>query len=286
MGRIADRFALLRERGEKALLPFISAGDPDLATTERLVLAMVEAGADLVEIGVPFSDPLAEGPTIQRSSERGLAAGATLRRTLELVAKLRPRVDVPLILMGYANTFYAMGAEGFARTAAEVGVDGVIVVDLPPEEGSDLFGACRAAGVDPILLAAPTTTEDRLGMLCAETRGFLYYVSITGVTGARSELAQGIEERVREAQALADVPVCVGFGVSTPEHAQRIGRYADGIAVGSAIVNRIEAAESPEEAVEAVAAFVAELKSPLRGSGSPGPADQSARSGPPPTSRS
>jgi tryptophan synthase alpha chain len=264
MSRIADRFARLRERGEKALAPFISAGDPDLPTTERLVLAMVESGADLVEIGVPFSDPLAEGPTIQRSSERGLASGATLRRILELVSKLRPRVDVPLLLMGYANPFYAMGAEAFAQAAAQVGVDGIIVPDLPPEEGRDLFAACRDVGVDPVLLAAPTTTDDRLRMLCRETRGFLYYVSITGVTGARAELAEGIEERVRAAKALTDVPVCVGFGVSTPEQAEQIGRYADGVAVGSAIVNRIEEAASPDEAVESVAAFIAELKAPLR----------------------
>jgi tryptophan synthase alpha chain len=264
MGRISERFAALKQRGEKALMPFLSAGDPDLAATERLVLAMAEAGADVIEIGVPFSDPLAEGPTIQRSSERGLASGATLRRILELVSKLRPRVEVPLLLMGYANPFYAMGPEGFAQSAAEVGVDGVIVPDLPPEEGADLFDACRAAGVDPVLLAAPTTTSERLAMLCAETRGFLYYVSLTGVTGARAALAEGIEERVREAQRLGPAPVCVGFGVSTPEHAARIGAYADGVVVGSAVVERIEAAASVDEAVESVAVFIAELKAPLR----------------------
>jgi len=264
MGRIGERFAWLRERGEKALIPFLSAGDPDLPTTERLVLAMAEAGADLIEIGVPFSDPLAEGPTIQRSSERGLASGASLRRILELVAKLRPRVEIPLLVMGYANPFYAMGADGFAQSAARVGVDGVIVPDLPPEEGADFFAACRGAGVDPVLMAAPTTTDARLAMLCRETRGFLYYVSLTGVTGARSELARGVEERVRAVRALCPVPVCVGFGVSRPEHAEALAAYADGVVVGSAIVDRIEAARDAEEAIDSVSRFVAELKAPLR----------------------
>jgi len=265
MGRIGERFAALRGRGERALVPFLSAGDPDLEATEALVLAMVEAGADLVEIGVPFSDPLAEGPTIQRSSERGLAAGASLRRVLELVGKLRPRVEQPLLLMGYANPFYAMGAHGFAEAAAQVGVDGVIVPDLPPEEGADLYRACREAGIDTVLLAAPTTTPARLELLCRQTSGFLYAVSIAGVTGARQRLAEGLEERVARIREISEIPVCVGFGVSTAEHAAAIGRYADGVVVGSALVDRIEAADSTAAAVDAVSRFVAELKEPLRG---------------------
>lgn len=265
MGRIGQRFEALRARGETALVPFVSAGDPDLGTTERLVVAMVEAGADLVEIGVPFSDPLAEGPTIQRSSERGLASGATLRRILEMVAKLRPRIDVPLILMGYTNPFYAMGSRGFAQAAAQVGVDGIIVPDLPPEEGREFFEACNDAGVDTVLLAAPTTTDERLEMLCRETRGFLYYVSLTGVTGARGALATGIEARVKAAQAVNGIPVCVGFGVSTPTHAAELSGYADGVVVGSAIVDRIERAADPDTAVDDVARFIEELKAPLRG---------------------
>jgi len=268
MERIHERFAWLRERGEGALVPFVTAGDPDLETTEALVLALAEEGADLVELGVPFSDPIADGPTIQRASQRALASHTTLRKVLALVERLRTRVGIPLILMGYANPFYAMGAGPFAREAAAVGVDGIIVPDLPPEEGAELYDAAEAAGVAPILLAAPTTSEARLGMLAARTRGFLYYVSLTGVTSARSELASGIESAVKRARQVAPVPVCVGFGISRPEQAREVGRYADGVVVGSAIVDRIESAASRDAAVDAVAAFARSFKQALRPGGS------------------
>ena len=264
MSRLADRFAALRARGEKALIPFVTAGDPDLATTEALVPALALAGADAIELGIPFSDPMAEGPTIQRSSERALRAGASLRKVLQLVGRLRPRVDVPIVLMGYANNLLAMGEEEFAAAAAEVGVDGLIAVDLPPEEGEGLHTALRARGVDPILLAAPTTRPERLEMLAKRTAGFLYFVSLTGTTGAREEISQTIEKEVRAVRAVSNVPVCVGFGVSTPEHAARIAAFADGVVVGSAIVDRIERAGSRDAAVEAAASFVEELKRPLR----------------------
>lgn len=263
MGRLKDRFQLLRDRGESALIPFITAGDPDLQTTGRLLLALQEAGADALEIGVPFSDPMAEGPTIQRASERALLKGTSLRQVLAMIRELRADIQLPLILMGYANNFLAMGEVGFAEAASEVGVDGVIVVDLPPEEGGDFYPALRERGVDPILLAAPTTTSERARMLARETRGFLYYVSLTGVTGARAAIAEGVEEAVRSLQSLSDVPVCVGFGVATPEHAGMVGSFADGVVVGSALVDRIERAASPDEAVEAAARFVAELKAAL-----------------------
>ena len=201
MGRIGERFAALRARGERALIPFVTAGDPDLATTQSLVLALAQAGADLIEIGIPFSDPLAEGPTVQRASERALRSGASLRRVLELVKTLRPQIDVPLVLMGYTNPILAMGERAFAEAAREVGVDGVIVVDLPPDEDEELYAALAAVGIDAILLAAPTTLPARLAMLAQRTRGFLYYVSLTGVTGARSELARGVEEAVRGIRA-------------------------------------------------------------------------------------
>jgi tryptophan synthase alpha chain len=264
MGRIAERFDALRQRGERALVAFVTGGDPDLATTEALVPALAEAGADVVEIGVPFSDPMAEGPTIQRASERALASGTSLRRILERVKLLRPRVELPLVLMGYANPFLAMGERGFADAAAEVGVDGVICPDLPPEEGETFRAELARRGVDPILLAAPTTRPDRLALLARETRGFLYYVSLTGVTGARSDLAGGIEDQVRRARQASEIPICVGFGVSTPEQARRVGAFADGVVVGSAIVERIAAASSPADAIDAAAGFVAELKAPLR----------------------
>jgi tryptophan synthase alpha chain len=264
MGRIGERFAGLRARGERALVPFVTAGDPDLETTAALVRSMEEAGADLIELGVPFSDPIADGPTIQRASERALAAGTSLRRVLMLVKELRPRVDIPLLLMGYANPFYAMGAEGFADAAAAAGVDGVICPDLPPEEGEDLYGALESRGVDAVLLASPTTTDARLAMLARRTRGFLYYVPLTGVTGARREVAQGLAEGVARVRAHGDVPVCVGFGISRPEHAAEVGRFADGVVVGSALVERIERAADPAEAVASVSELVAELKAALR----------------------
>lgn len=264
MSRIEERFEWLRERGERAMVAYLCAGDPDLETTDALVLSMAEAGADVIEIGVPFSDPTADGPSIQRSSERGLASGANLRRILGRVQKLRPKVDVPLVLMGYANPFYAMGAEHFAAAAAEVGVDGVIVPDLPPEEGATFFGALQDHGIDNILLAAPTTTRERMKLLAEQTRGFLYYVSLTGVTSARDDLGSGIEEGVALAREFSKLPICVGFGISTPEHARTVGAFADGVVVGSAIVDRIERAGSRGEAVESVASYVAEMKSVLR----------------------
>jgi tryptophan synthase alpha chain len=263
MGRIEDRFSDLRKRGEPALIPFLTAGDPDLPTTEALLLAIAEAGADLIEIGVPFSDPLAEGPTIQRSSERALRSGTTLRGVLGLVNRLRPKIDQPLVLMGYANVFLAMGERNFAAAAKEVGVDGVITVDLPPEEGELFFDSLIEHDVDPILLASPTTSESRLAMLVERTRGFLYYVSLTGVTGARNEMAAGLEEAVAGIRRISDVPVCVGFGLSTPEQVAEVGRFADGAVVGSALVDRVEAAETPGPAVVSVSEFVADLKRAL-----------------------
>ena len=264
MGRIESRFSELRARGERALVPFVTAGDPNLPTTEALMLAIAEAGADLIEIGVPFSDPLAEGPTIQRSSERALRSGATLRGVLGLVKNLRPKIDQPLILMGYANVFLAMGERNFAAAAKEVGVDGVITVDLPPEEGELFFDSLIECEIDPILLASPTTLESRLAMLAEKTRGFLYYVSLTGVTGARVKIAAGLEEAVSRIRQISDIPVCVGFGISTPEQAGEVGRFADGAVVGSALVNLIEAAETPESAVASVSELVAKLKNALR----------------------
>jgi tryptophan synthase alpha chain len=266
MGRIGERFARLRERGEKALVVFVTAGDPDLPTTEALLPALAEAGADVIELGVPFSDPIADGPSIQRSSERALRAGVSLRKVLQLVKQVRSRVEIPLVLMGYANVFLAMGEEHLVESAAAVGVDGTIVVDLPPEEGESLFAREEAAGIDPILLAAPTTTPERLALLAARTRGFLYYVSLTGVTGARAELAADVEAGVRRAVRACRLPVCVGFGISTPEQAARIAAWADGGVVGSAIVDRIGRAASPEEAIDAAVRFVAELKGALRAS--------------------
>lgn len=264
MSRIDARFAALRARGEKALVPFVTAGDPDLGVTEALLPALAAAGADAIELGVPWSDPVADGPTIQRASQRALRAGTTLRRVLGMVKALRPRLDVPLVLMGYANTFLAMGERTFPEAAREAGIDGVITVDCPPEEEPEYFAALERCGVDPILLAAPTTSDARLEMLARRTRGFLYYVSLTGVTSARRELPPRLEENVARIRAVSDVPVCVGFGISTPEQAAHVARFADGVVVGSALVERIEQAPSREAAVTEAASFVAALKAPLR----------------------
>lgn len=265
MGRIGDRLAALRERGEKALVPFVTAGDPDLGVTEALLPALAEAGADLIELGVPWSDPTADGPKIQQSSERALRAGTTLRRILGLVKALRPKLDVPIVLMGYTNSFLTMGERAFPEAAREAGVDGVITVDCPPEEEPGYYDALEACGVDGILLASPTTTEERLAMLARRTRGFLYYVSLTGVTGARTGLPPRLEENLARIRKVSPVPVCVGFGISTPEQAAAIAKHADGVVVGSALVDRIGRATSREEAVTEAASFVASLKAGLRG---------------------
>jgi tryptophan synthase alpha chain len=263
MGRIGDRFEALRARGERALVVFITAGDPDIASTEALIRVLAESGADIIEIGVPFSDPIAEGPTIQRASERALARGTSLRQILAMVGRLRDDVDLPLLLMGYANPLHAMGPQHFAEAAAAVGVDGIIIPDLPPEEGEPYFAECRKRGIDPVLLAAPTTSSARLASLVERTCGFLYYVSLQGVTGARDDLAQGIEEKVAEARKHGDTPICVGFGISKPEHAALVGRFADGVVVGSAFVAAIEAAENRDAALEAVSELARALKAAL-----------------------
>ncbi len=213
MGRITSTFEALGKRGERALVPFVTAGDPDLGTTAAMIVAMAEA--DLIEIGGPFSDPIADGPVIQRATERALRRGTTLRRILELVRTVRDQVSVPLVLMGSANPFYAMTPHGFAERAAEAGVDGVIVPDLPPEEGAELYDALAGLGVDGVLLAAPTTTPERLALLVEHTRGFLYYVSLTGVTG-RAASWRAASRRRSPGSARSRRSPCVWASVSRP----------------------------------------------------------------------
>jgi tryptophan synthase alpha chain len=266
--RIAATFRALAARREPALVTFVTAGDPDLDTTEMLLPRLAAAGADLIEVGVPFSDPVAEGPTIQRASQRALASGTSLRRILEMVKRVRNQISGPIVLMGYANPFLSFGTQAFAAAAVNAGVDGVIVPDLPPEEEPEFFAVLEAAGVDAILLAAPTTTPERLALLAERTRGFLYYVSVVGVTGARTELPPDLAETLERVRAAAHGPVCVGFGIATPKQARSVGRLADGVVVGSAIVERIENAESRATLLDDIPAFVAQLKDAL-GSGGP-----------------
>jgi tryptophan synthase alpha chain len=259
MSRIAPTFAALRTRREVALVPYFTAGDPDLATTRELVLAAVAEGADAVELGVPFSDPMADGPVLQRSAARALASGTTLPRVLELVATLRREVTLPLVLFGYYNPFFRYGVEALARDAAAAGVDGVLCVDLPPEESGELRVAARAAGLDVIALLAPTTPLARTRAIVRVASGFLYFVSVLGTTGARSTLPQDLPALVGRVRKVTDLPVGVGFGVSRPEQAAWIAGFADAVIVGSALARRLE-----EDARERAPARVAELLGALR----------------------
>jgi len=256
VSRIAEIFAARKREGRAALVMFVTAGDPDLATTEALVPALVEAG-------VPFSDPLADGPTIQKSYERALRNDTSLAQIVGLVETLRPRLDAGLVLMGAYNPILKFGPDAFVALAAASGVDGVIVPDLPPEEGETFYPALEKAGVDPILLLAPTSTRARIELVTSRSRGFVYYVSLTGVTGAREALATDIAEHVGEIRAVSDLPVAVGFGISTPEHARSLAGTVDGVVVGSALVSRIAEAETLEARVEAAKTFTAALREGL-----------------------
>jgi tryptophan synthase alpha chain len=259
MGRIADKFAALRERNETALVTFVTAGDPDLATTEQVVLELERAGVDIIELGVPFSDPMADGPTIQLSSERALAAGTTLPGILEMVRALRGRTQVPIVLMGYFNPIFAYGAERFAADAAAAGVDGVLVVDLPPEESDELKGATDQHGLDLIFLLTPTSNASRVEAVSRLGSGFIYYVSVTGVTGARTAVADTLAARVTEVRDALNLPLVVGFGISDPAQAATVAEVADGVVVGSAVVKYFEKYQGAE-LVREVASFAQALK--------------------------
>jgi len=264
MSRIASRFESLSRRSEKALIAYVMAGDPSLEKTEELVIALEEAGADLIELGVPFSDPVADGPVIQKAGERALKERVSLRKILGMVARLRTRTQVPMILMTYLNPVLRLGVDAFFCQAAKAGVDGVIVPDLPAEEGDALRSLAGREGIDLIFLAAPTTEPSRLRHVAEMSSGFLYYVSVTGITGASlSDLAQ-IEKRVSAIKKRSRLPVAVGFGISTPEQAQALGRVADGIVVGSAIVRLIERYGQSPELISAVKQFVRSLKAGLK----------------------
>ncbi|HEX5815857.1 MAG TPA: tryptophan synthase subunit alpha [Methylomirabilota bacterium] len=263
--RIDETFARLRARGERALVAYVMAGDPSLAETRRLVVEAERRGADVVELGIPFSDPLADGPVIQRAGARALAAGTTLPRVLELCATLRAEVRLPLVLMTYYNPVLAFGLKSFARTAVDAGVDGVIVPDLPIEEADPLRAEAEPAGLDVVQLVSPTSTPARVRSIARLSRGFIYLVSLTGVTGERRALPPALAAQVRTLRLVTTKPVCVGFGVSTPAHVAAVGRLADGVAVGSAIVRTIEQHAGTADLAKNVGDFIAALKAPLRG---------------------
>jgi tryptophan synthase alpha chain len=264
MSRLEGTFARLRARGERALLPYFTAGDPSLADTRRLVIEAARRGADVIELGVPFSDPLADGPVIQRAGARALAAGATVARVLETISALRAEIDVPLVLLTYYNPVLAFGLKAFARTAVDAGVDGAIVADMPPEESGPLATEADAVGLDLVYMLAPTSTPPRVRLIAKRSRGFVYVVSLTGVTGERQELPADLATQIGVLRRATTMPVCVGFGISTPAQVAAVGRIADGAAVGSAIVRLVEARAGSSTLVEDVGKFIAELKAPLR----------------------
>jgi tryptophan synthase alpha chain len=256
MGRIEAKFAELKRGGRRALIPFITAGDPDLRTTELLLVELARAGADLIEIGVPFSDPVADGPVIQRASERALRNGVTLPTLLGCLAASRRRIEIPMVLFSYFNPLLQFGLERLASEARTAGVDGILVTDLIPEEASDWEKILQANAIDPIFLVAPTTSDARLKRITARARGFIYAISRTGVTGARQEMAGASEALVRRVRECTDLPVAVGFGVTTAQHVRDVWRYADAAVVGSAIVQEIERCGSADQVVRRVGEFV------------------------------
>jgi tryptophan synthase alpha chain len=264
MSRISQTFEHLQKTHERALIPYVTAGDPDLEMTKRLVREMVRRGGDIIEIGVPFSDPLADGPIIQRASQRALQGGTTLRKILQTVSELRHDVDVPLVLMTYYNPVLHYGEEAFVADALDAGVDGIIVPDLPPEEGQSLMELTTDTPLEMIFLAAPTSTSARLALISEASRGFIYYVSRLGTTGVRDQLADDWRIMLEKVRASTSKPIAVGFGVSTPEHVRLVADLADGVVVASAILKLMEDLEDRTDRLDHVGDFVAALKAATR----------------------
>lgn len=262
MSRIAGCFQRLRQEGRCALIPFVTAGDPDLSVTLPLMHALVAAGADIIELGVPFSDPMADGPTIQRANERALARKVSLRKVLALVETFRGQdIEIPIVLMGYLNPIEVMGYDAFAEAAAGAGVDGVITVDLPPEEAGLFAHMLRKRGLDPIFLLAPTSDKSRIAQICTIASGFVYYVSVKGVTGSAHLDVSHVAKKVSEIRGMTNIPVGVGFGIRDPASAASVGAFSDAVVVGSALVQRVEASARRWEAIPAeVATLVSEMR--------------------------
>jgi tryptophan synthase alpha chain len=263
MNRIDAHFSRLRATGRKAFVPYITAGDPTLARTRQLILALADAGADVIELGVPFSDPLADGKTNQASAERALLQHVTLAQVIALVADVRTAVSTPIVFYSYANLLCQYGFAKFARDAAAAGVDGVLVLDMPPEESAELHAALQAERLHMIFLVAPTSTPERIRMICARAGGFIYYVSRTGVTGERSDVAVDLREHIALIRACTTLPIAVGFGISTPAQVAEIAAVADGVVVGSALVRRIGEGGDTDAMVADVGALARALCAPL-----------------------
>lgn len=261
--RLDKTFERLKTKGEKALITYLMAGDPSLAETEQLVVELERAGADIVELGVPFSDPIADGPVIQQAAERALRSGTTLRSILDMVRHLRMQSEIPLVLMAYYNSIHAFGPERFCREAVLAGVDGLIVPDMPPDEAGPLRGPATAAGLQLIFLLAPTSTAERRAFVARQSDGFVYYVSLTGITGAKLGKLSDIGDNVEHIRKVSHTPIAVGFGVTTPEDAAEISAIADGVIVGSAIVKQIAAGQQQQGMLARVSGFVHTLKSAM-----------------------
>jgi len=259
------------KRNETALIPYIMAGDPDLVTTKTLIFEMEKAGCDIIELGAPFSDPLADGPTIQKAAIRSLRNHTSVSDVLSLVADVRKESKIPLILMTYYNLIFKYGEERFVNDAVSVGLDGIILPDLPPEEAGTLIPPAKKAGLDTIFLLAPTSTDERIKLVCKVSQGFVYYVSLTGVTGARAGVQSSIQDSLKKIKQVTDKPVAVGFGISTPDQAAQVALWgADGVIVGSALVKVIEENIGSPELIANAAAFVKALKQGvLAGHGKP-----------------
>jgi tryptophan synthase alpha chain len=261
--RLDKTFSRLKTEGRKALITYLMAGDPNLEQTEQLVLELEKAGADIIELGVPFSDPIADGPVIQQAAERALRSGTTLRAILSTVRRLRTRSEVPLVFMAYYNSIHAFGPERFCREAAEAGVDGLIVPDMPPDEAGPLQGPAAAAGLQLIFLLAPTSTAERRAYVARRSHGFVYYVSLTGITGAKLGKVSEISRNVEQIRKVSQTPIAVGFGVTTPENAADVAAVADAVIVGSAVVKQIAAGQQQQGMTARVAGFVKSLKSAM-----------------------
>ena len=264
MGRISEKFEVLRAGNEKALIVYLTAGDPSMDVTKDLILTLEKSGVDILEIGVPFSDPTADGPVIQAASQRALKNGTTLAGVLAMVSEIRKVSQIPIVLFGYYNPIFAYGVEAFARAARDAGVDAVLVVDLPPEEAGELRIHTDTAEIDFISLVAPTTGKDRLKTILRDATGFLYYISITGVTGTAVPKIEDIAREVGKIRKLTKMPMAVGFGISSAEQAKAIGALADGIVIGSAMVKIIDENRSNSELLDIVSNYAKEIKDALR----------------------
>lgn len=262
MTRIGKRFQELKSR--KALVAFLTAGDPDLDATKKLFAVIEKNGADIMEIGVPFTDPLADGPVILQSALRSLGGGTTLKKILRMVSEIRETSEIPIVLMSSFNPIFVYGEEAFVGNAVKAGVDGVIIPDLPPEEAGELAGYAKKKGLDVIYLIAPTSTGERVKMVARQSRGFIYYISLTGVTGMRSSLADGLREKVSQVKKATALPVLIGFGISGPDQARQAAAISDGVIIGSAIMKIIEQTKDPAERETAVGHFIAEVKQAIK----------------------